>query len=204
MTSNRTSAIADDPTMDVGTEQSHPLAEAGQEAGESLGHVAQRAGNMGFQQADQAKQQAAQGLNQLASTVRRVSTDMQEDQPMIANVANTAADQTERIASFLRDTDAREIVRTVEDVARRQPLLFVGGGFLLGLAASRFLKAAGGGNQGTYGYGQGYGRGYGTTGYGTTGALGATDASYGTYGVGDGSTADGSTFDDTMSEGVRP
>jgi hypothetical protein len=181
--------------MDVGTEQPHPLAEAGQEAGESLGHVAQRAGDMGFQQADQAKQQAAQGLNQLASTVRRVSTDMQTDQPMIANVANTAADQTERIASFLRDTDAREIVRTVEDVARRQPLLFVGGGFLLGLAASRFLKAAGGGgsSQGSY---RSYGQGYGTAGYGTTGA---TDASYGTYGV-----DDGSTFDDTMTEGVRP
>jgi len=39
-------------------------------------------------------------------------------------------------------------VSKVEDVARRQPLIFLGGAFLLGAAASRFIKAAGGGQSG--------------------------------------------------------
>lgn len=92
---------------------------------------------------------------------------------MIANVAETAADQTERIATFLRDTDARELLHTVEDVARRQPLLFLGGAFLLGAAASRFLKAGASGSAQTArgdrgsmrsGYRSGYGSQY-RTGY---------------------------------------
>jgi hypothetical protein len=102
---------------------------------------------MGLQRADQAREIAADGLGQLATTVRRVSGDLETQQPMIAGVATTAAEQTERLAGFLRETDAREIVETVQDVARRQPLLFVGGAFVLGLAASRFIKAAAGGNQ---------------------------------------------------------
>jgi len=41
----------------------------------------------------------------------------------------------------VRDTDARQIISNVEDTARRQPLIFIGGAFLLGLAASRLIKA---------------------------------------------------------------
>jgi hypothetical protein len=38
-------------------------------------------------------------------------------------------------------TDARQIIGNVEDAARRQPLLFLGGAFALGLVAARVLKA---------------------------------------------------------------
>lgn len=182
MTATRTNSAFDDPTM----EQEHPLAEAGQEAGESVGRLAEKAGSAGIQRADQAREMTADGLEKLASTVRRVGTDMESEQPMIANVASTAAEQAERAAGFLRETDARELIHNVEDVARRQPLLFVGGAFLLGMVASRFIKAAGGNNGGTSrGYGSGYrsgmtgdSRSYGTgygTGYGTSdAALGGT------------------------------
>ena len=185
MTATRSnSSFADDPTMASGTEQKHPLAEAGQEAGESVGRLAEKAGSAGIQRADQAREMTADGLEKLASTVRRVGTDMEAEQPMIANVASTAAEQAERAAGFLRETDARELIHNVEDVARRQPLLFVGGAFLLGMAASRFIKAAGGNNGGTSrGYGSGYrsgmagdSRSYGT-GYGT--GYGASDAALG-------------------------
>jgi hypothetical protein len=63
-------------------------------------------------------------------------------------LAEEDADQAERIATYLQQTDAREIIIKVEDVARRQPLIFLGGAFLLGVAASRFIKAAGGGSSG--------------------------------------------------------
>lgn len=145
MTSNRSSsAVADSSAHGAAAEQEHPLAEAGQEAGETAGHLAERATNVGFHQADHAREQAADGLHQLANSVRRVSGEMESEQPAIANLTSTAAEQTERIAGFLHETDARQLVHTVEDVARRQPLLFVGGAFLLGVAASRFIKAAGG------------------------------------------------------------
>jgi hypothetical protein len=157
----------------TGTEQEHPLARTGEEVGQSAGHLAERATDLGFARADQGRQQVASGIDQVAGSIRRVSTDLEGEQPAMANVAQTAAEQAERLAGYLRETDARQMLHTVEDVARRQPILFLGGAFLLGLAASRFLKAAGGGqNQpgrmGT-GYGSAYGNGYGG---GTTGAYG--------------------------------
>ena len=46
---------------------------------------------------------AAEGLDQVAETIRRVSTDMQAEQPQIANVATTAADQAESSPVPARD-----------------------------------------------------------------------------------------------------
>ena len=138
MTTNNFTSTLDEPM--TGTE-THPLAEAGQQATESAGHIAGRAADLGIQQADRGREMAAEGLDKVAQTVRRVSTDMQIDQPQIANVAMTAADQADKVAQYLRETDARQIISNVESTARRQPLIFIGGAFLLGLAASRLIKA---------------------------------------------------------------
>lgn len=140
MTEQTTSTL-DQPTTEP---ERHPLADAGQQATESAGHLAGRAADLGLEKADRGREMAAEGIDKLARTVRRVSTDMQTDQPQIANVALTAADQADKVAQYLRANDAREIIGSVEDAARRQPLIFIGGAFLLGLAASRFIKAAGG------------------------------------------------------------
>ncbi len=166
MTTNASSSTIEDTsaTADLGTEkygQESPLADAGREAGDSAAHLAERAVDLGLQQADRGKQQAAEGITQVADSIRRVSIDMEGEQPAIAGAAQTAADQAERIATYLQQTDAREMVRAVEDVARRQPLLFLGGAFLLGVAASRLIKVAAGGTDAQtsatsrYGYGIG-------------------------------------------------
>ena len=181
MTTNRSgsgTAVGDSMT---GTEQEHPLAQTGQDVGESAGHLAERATDLGFARVNQGRQQVASGIDQVAGSIRRVSTDLEGEQPAIANAAQTAADQAERLAGYLRETDARQMVRTVEDVARRQPILFLGGAFLLGLAASRFLKAAGGGQgQGSSGMANGYGTAYGA-GYDTAYGTGVSGSYAGTY-----------------------
>jgi hypothetical protein len=154
MNRSETSTL-DDPMVDSGSTyaEPNPLAEAGQQAGESVGHLAERAADIGLQQADRGREQAASGISHVAESIRRLSLDMQVDQPQIASVAETAADQAERIATYLQQTDAREIMSKVEDVARRQPLIFLGGAFLLGVAASRFIKAAAGSpDQASQGY----------------------------------------------------
>ena len=141
----KTTATSTLDPMTEPTESPHPLAEAGKDATRSVGQLAERAADIGIQQADRGRTQAAQGIDRVAQSIRRVSTDMQTEQPAIANAAMTAADQAERVAQYLRQTDARQIISTIEGVARRQPLLFIGGAFVVGLAASRFIKAAGGG-----------------------------------------------------------
>jgi hypothetical protein len=182
---NRSTTTIDEPATDIGSSEStNPLADTGQQATERVSALAERAGDIGFQQADRGLNQAAEGVDSVAQTIRRVSSEMQTDQPQIANVAQTAADQAEALARYLRETDARQIISSVEGAARRQPILFLGGAFVLGLAASRFLKAAtgnqnlpverqrsmyGGSSYGSTGYGS---TGYGSTGYGSTGSSG--------------------------------
>jgi hypothetical protein len=118
-----------------------PLSEAGQEATESIGQLTERATDLGYRQADTRREQVAHGLEELAGGIRRVSSDLEVQQPAVATIAQTAAEQTDRIARYLQETDARQLVSNVEDLARRQPLLFLGGAFLLGMAASRLIKA---------------------------------------------------------------
>jgi hypothetical protein len=125
-------------------EETHPLADAGHQATQTAGHLAERAADLGLRQADRGRGQAAEGIDQVAQGIRRLSTDLQLEQPAIAGAAETAAEQAERIAQYLRDNDARQTLSQVEEAARRQPLLFLGGAFVLGVAVSRFLKAAGG------------------------------------------------------------
>lgn len=179
MHGSSTTPLADEMTS---AEQEHPLAEAGHEVGQSAGHLAERATDIGFQRVDEGREQVALGIGQLAGSIRRISTDMEAEQPAIASAATTAAEQAERLAGYLRTTDARQILRTVEDVARQQPILFLGGAFLAGLAASRFLKAAGGPNTGANAnwdgarFGNGYSAGYqsgGTASYRPTGPGGS-------------------------------
>lgn len=163
MTGNESTATLDDPispgraSMDSYEEPS-PLGEAGQHAGESIGHLAERAADVGLKQADRGMETAAEGISHIAESIRKVGADMQESQPQIAGVADTAAEQAERLATYLQQTDAREVIRTVEGVARRQPLVFLGGAFLLGLAASRLIKAGAGSTN------QAHGSGYGSRG----------------------------------------
>ena len=124
----------------------HPLAGAGQQATETAGHLAERAADLGLEQADHGRHLAAEGIGTVARSIRRLSTEIADEQPAIASAATTVADQAERTAQFLDETDAREMISKVEDTARRQPLIFLGGAFVLGVLTARFFKAAGQGN----------------------------------------------------------
>lgn len=55
-----------------------------------------------------------------------------------------AADELERLSGYLRNASVPEIARNVESFARREPALFLGGAFVLGIAAARFIKSSAG------------------------------------------------------------
>jgi hypothetical protein len=163
------STTLDSPTAfdasGISANESHPLAETGREAGHRASQLVERGAQIGFTQADRGLDQAATGVESVADSIRRVSADMATEQPQVAEFALTAADQAQALAGYLRENDVRQIIGNVEDFARRQPLLFLGGAFLLGMAASRFIKAAGG-----QGDNPGYQSGYSSTSYRTGGS----------------------------------
>jgi hypothetical protein len=104
-------------------------------AGEAKGRVRE--------QVDQRSNQAGEQVATTASDLRSVGEELRKqgkDTP--AKLAEQAADRTERLGSYLTESDADRILHDVEDFARKQPWAVVAGGIALGFAASRFLKAS--------------------------------------------------------------
>jgi ElaB/YqjD/DUF883 family membrane-anchored ribosome-binding protein len=183
---------------------------------DAASNVADRVGGTAQQQVetrvDTGLDRAGDMLDQLASAVRRTSNEMRDQQPQIANIAETAASQTERAARYLRETDMQGVIRQADRFAREQPAVFLGGAVMLGLLAARFLKASpnqmtGGGRYGgQHGGGQyGGGRYIGGQYQGTSFERGF-DRGYGASGSWSGGTARGTTAADdiTMADETWP
>jgi len=89
------------------------------------------------------KEEAAGQLHGLAQALRETSGQLRDqDQGTFANYSNQVADQIDRVSSYLQDRDVNDLMRDAEDFARRQPELFIGGAFTLGLLAARFMKSS--------------------------------------------------------------
>lgn len=89
------------------------------------------------------KEMAAQELHGVAHALRQTSSNLREqDQTMFAQYSNQVADRVERVSTYLEEHDLDELMGEAENFAHRQPELFIGGAFTLGLLAARFLKSS--------------------------------------------------------------
>jgi len=91
------------------------------------------------------KDQTANRLNTVSSAVRDMSDKLRQNNQTssYAQFADQAANQIQRFSGYLRSHDVREIVDEAEDWMRRDPMIALGGAFVLGLVAARFLKSSG-------------------------------------------------------------
>jgi hypothetical protein len=91
------------------------------------------------------KDQTAQGLSAVSSAVQEMGNKLrQNDQTSsYAQYADRAANQVQKFAGYLQSRDVGQIVNEAEDWVRRDPALAIGGAFVLGLLAARFLKSSG-------------------------------------------------------------
>ena len=94
---------------------------------------------LGEQLMSRAKRSAGQ-LDDVADALRRTSKDL--DQNVVGPYIERAADQIHRVSEYVRTADPRDVRRNVEGFARREPLLFLGGAFALGMLGARFLKSS--------------------------------------------------------------
>ena len=95
------------------------------------------------EQVDERSTQAGQQVNTVADDVRTVAGELRnqgKDKP--AQYAEQAAERVQSVGQWLERSDGDQIVRDVENFARRNPWAVAAGGVVLGLAASRFLKAS--------------------------------------------------------------
>ena len=89
------------------------------------------------------KDRATEGLGSIASAVRESAQPLRNNQQnMIAEYVEKAADQLEQFSTRLRERDINELVNDAQQFARRRPALFVGAAFAVGVVAARFLKSS--------------------------------------------------------------
>jgi len=131
------------------------VGQAAQSAKQTASQVASQAQQQAGQVVEQAKQQtksqlttqksnAAQSLQSVAQAADQFSQQLrQNNQEPLAGFVSQASGQIRRASSYLNANDVGDILDDVEDIARRQPVLFLGGAFLLGALAARFLKSSG-------------------------------------------------------------
>jgi ElaB/YqjD/DUF883 family membrane-anchored ribosome-binding protein len=93
---------------------------------------------------DERTTQAGGQARQVAQALRRSGEQLREqgDGQQVAGLTEGAAERIERLGGYLEQTSGDEILRDVEDFARRRPWMVAGMGLAVGLAASRFLKAS--------------------------------------------------------------
>ena len=108
----------------------------------SLASVMDRVRSTATAQLSTQKNRATDGLGSIAHAVRQTTQPLRENQQdTIAQYVDKAADGIERLAVQLRDKDVSELVADVERFAKRQPAVFIGTTFAIGLLAARFLKS---------------------------------------------------------------
>lgn len=90
--------------------------------------------------ADTVKIAAADNVQSAADAATAAAGELDPSSPQ-AQAIQQVADQIEEVAATLRHADVRQLATQTTEVARQNPLLFIGGAALLGFAAARFLKA---------------------------------------------------------------
>lgn len=86
---------------------------------------------------------AAGHVSAVAETLHSSSEDLRDrGEEQVSRYVEKAADQVERMATYLQDADVGEVVNRVERFARREPAAFMAGAFAVGFLASRLLKSS--------------------------------------------------------------
>ena len=124
--------------------------QARQKTGEVIDQVQDKASETVNQVRDQVsgqlenqKTQVAEGLGSVAQMVRMTGDQLrQNNQGMVAQYTDKLADSMDKFSGYLRERDLGDMLNEVQDFARREPALFLGGAFTLGLLAARFLRSS--------------------------------------------------------------
>ena len=185
----------------AGTDLKREAKNVKNEAKEAAADLKNEAADAAEDRARQGKKAATGALNDVADALHAGADELRDhDRDQFAQYADMAADQVEQFVGSVRDKSVGELMDEAERFARRDPGLFIGGAFLLGVFGARFLKASspdrfdrrsGGSGFGhraadPYRYRAGYGRGssYGRGDY-DRGAFGRSDYGQADYGRSD-------------------
>lgn len=123
----------------------------------SSGGLTERLKERASSQLERQKVRATDGLGSVAEAVRQSTQPLRDgQQETIARYVERAADRLQQWSEELRTKDVGELVGDLQRLVRRQPAIFLGAAFALGLLGARFMKSSPP-DRGAYGYAPRYG-----------------------------------------------
>jgi hypothetical protein len=94
-------------------------------------------------QVDQRSTQAGEQVSRQAADIRSVGEELRnQGKEGPARIADQVAERTERVGTWLTESDGDRILADVEDFGRSNPWAIAAGGIVIGFVASRLLKAS--------------------------------------------------------------
>lgn len=89
------------------------------------------------------KRAAADHIRGLARALRETAGQLREQrQEGLARYTDCCAEDVDRMAVWLNDSDAQTLVEQTQDFARRRPDVFLGGAVAAGFLLARFFKSS--------------------------------------------------------------
>lgn len=114
------------------------------QAKETAGQVAGQAKQQATSQLESQKERTVDTLVTVAQALRHTGQSLHEqEQTAVGGYIERAAERVETLSNYLRTRDVPALLVETQDVARRQPGLFLGGAIALGFIGARFLKSSG-------------------------------------------------------------
>ena len=105
----------------------------------------QFAGDIGHELSQTAEGQKVRGANAIQGFARAIGSaadELEGQSPRIAQVVRDAAQKVDGLSSNVRSRNVNELVISTTELARAQPILFIGGAIAAGFVLSRFLKSS--------------------------------------------------------------
>jgi ElaB/YqjD/DUF883 family membrane-anchored ribosome-binding protein len=94
------------------------------------------------QAAQQGVQRGAEQVGGIARAIHRAADELESDSPELARTIHDAAGRVDGMARALRQRSPGDLLRSAEDFARRQPMVFLGVATVAGFALARFARAS--------------------------------------------------------------
>ena len=119
------------------------IGQAGQALKTEAQSFAQTAQERARAEAQKRTQAATDTLHTFAGAIRAAGDELgQADQSPAARLVRQAADGLENFASNLAGKQPEDLLNDVRDFGRKNPVAFIGGALLVGVALGRFVRAS--------------------------------------------------------------
>jgi hypothetical protein len=108
------------------------------------------AADIGHELSKTAEAQKMRGVEAIQSFARAIgcaAAELEHQSPQIAHSVRDAAHKVEGLSNNISNRSVDELLKAATDLARAQPMLFIGGAVAAGFALSRFLKSGANGHR---------------------------------------------------------